>query len=334
MNSHVPVTVLMSVWNGEEFVEEAVDSILAQTFGDFEFLIVDDCSDDGTPRVLADAAVRDARIRVVRNDKNLGLTRSLNRGLALARGQYVARIDADDYAYPSRLEKQIAFMKSHDEIGVSGAEMELVDAQGRLRGRHGMPRTHDLIALWLACGHNPIAHPAAFMRLALVRQVGGYDASLPRAQDYDLWCRLLGVTRFANLPDVLVRFGYHDNRISALHAAEQIACGKRALSRLMDKLLGRRLEADMLSALLDFAGNEALPLTVPMDAVLPVVREIAAQLLSQKIVSTEGTREIEAYIEHRATVERPVPPSADSPPVKQPNKLALFLERFFGTRTH
>jgi glycosyltransferase involved in cell wall biosynthesis len=127
------VTVLLCVWNGEPHLKAAVDSILAQTFHDFEFLIIDDASTDGTPKFLA--SLTDPRVRVVRNETNLGLTRSLNRGLKLARGELIARQDADDWSTPDRLELQLPFLRANPPVVAVGAQAQLIDGNGGDLGR-------------------------------------------------------------------------------------------------------------------------------------------------------------------------------------------------------
>ncbi len=133
------VSVLMSVYNGERFLRDSVESILGQTFTDFEFLILDDGSTDSTCEILEEYANKDARIVLVRNDRNLGLTRSLNKGLRLVRGEYLARQDADDISLPKRLEMQVKFLDAHPEVGVVGSALEIIDENGNTipYGKHG-----------------------------------------------------------------------------------------------------------------------------------------------------------------------------------------------------
>jgi len=131
------VTVLMPVYNGERYLNEAVDSILGQTFTDFEFLIIDDASTDKTPEILR--SYDDPRIRVVTNEENLGLSKSLNKGLALARGEFIARMDADDVSYPYRLQVQHEFMTQHPGAGVIGSWAEYIDRKGEIVHRYRAP---------------------------------------------------------------------------------------------------------------------------------------------------------------------------------------------------
>ena len=218
------VSVLMAVRDGAPWVAEAVASVLGQTAGDLELIVIDDGSTDATPELLA--RVRDARLRVDRRAA-AGLTPSLNRGLALARAPLVARLDADDLALPERLARQGAFLAAHPEVGLLGGGVRELDADGREVAVR-VPPTLDAPLRAALIRRNPFAHSAVMVRRALVERVGGYDESVPVAQDYDLWMRLSRVTRLASLPEVVVVRRLLPARVSAtrddarLHAEARI----------------------------------------------------------------------------------------------------------------
>ena len=198
------VTVLMAVFNGERYVREAIESILGQTFGDFELLIVNDGSTDGTPAILD--SYQDPRVRVIHNEHNLGLSRSLNKGFAHARGRYIARMDADDISERDRLEQQVAFLMRHPEVVVVGSWYRIVDHDGRQVGQRWVPCT-DVEIRWTLEFCSPFAHSAVMIpRHVLAGEVGPYDESLVYAMDYDLWTRLAVRGRLANLDRFLVRW--------------------------------------------------------------------------------------------------------------------------------
>jgi hypothetical protein len=203
MRANPRVTVLMTVFNGERHLREAIDSVIGQTFGDFELLVVDDGSTDGTAALLD--AVSDPRVRVTRNDENLGLTPSLNRGLALARGALVARHDADDVSEPERLARQVAFLDANPEVALVGAWYRKIDDAGASLGERTLPMDHDRIRLALNF-YCPFVHSAAAFRASVVREMGGYDEAFVYAQDYDLWSRLAVAHRVANVGEPLVRY--------------------------------------------------------------------------------------------------------------------------------
>ncbi|HEX6085802.1 MAG TPA: glycosyltransferase family A protein [Thermoanaerobaculia bacterium] len=203
------VAVLLAVCNGEPHLGAAIRSVLRQTFRDFELLVVDDASSDGSPATLA--SFRDPRLRVVRNEENLGLTRSLNRGLALTESEYVARLDADDLAFPERLAQQVSFLDEHPEIGIVGSQGIAIDARGRRLSRvawwhREWQRPRDGAAFdWYRMFDTPLIHSSVMYRRTLVRdELDGYDESFILSQDAELWLRAARRTRMANLDAPLV----------------------------------------------------------------------------------------------------------------------------------
>jgi glycosyltransferase involved in cell wall biosynthesis len=201
------VSVLMSVFNGAPFVIEAVASVLAQTERDLELIVVDDGSTDATPDLLA--AVVDPRLRVHRQAR-AGLTRALNLALGLAGGGLVARLDADDVALPERLARQRVFLAAHPEIGLLGTAAREVEPDGT-PVRVVQPPAADAAIRRALIRANPFVHSSVMLRRELLVRAGGYDETLAVAQDYELWMRLAGLTRLANLTEVLVlrRLGTH-----------------------------------------------------------------------------------------------------------------------------
>lgn len=237
MNAHrgQKVTVLMSVYNGESYLNEAIDSILAQTFTDFEFLIIDDASTDRTPEILL--SYGDSRVRIVTNEENLGLTKSLNKGLALARGEYIARMDADDISVPERLEKQVFFLERNPDVGVLGANVQYIDEFGNPSQIIIWPQRDSLIK-WQLCFMNPIAHPSVIVRRKLLMDSGGYNEEIIFAQDYDLWVRLSPRTHFENYRDILLYLRKTNENISFTKYNEQKMfshlISKRAINNIVD----------------------------------------------------------------------------------------------------
>ncbi|HPD13481.1 MAG TPA: glycosyltransferase [Planctomycetota bacterium] len=268
------VTVLMSVHNGEAFLRQAVDSILAQTFRDFEFLIVDDGSTDGTGAILR--SYSDPRVVVVRNDRCLTLPVSLNRGLRAARAPLVARADADDVYVPTRLARQVSYMERSQQIGASSAAFWTTDEKGGILERHSPPCRDEqirLMLLWTAC----LSHPLAIFRRELVLTFGGYDERFWVAQDYDLWARLRDHTIFGNLSAPLMRHRSHPRSSAATRGLAGRELGCSVSRRLMSRYLGRELggpEAAGLRWLLCGHG--------PIKAdLLPLVLSLLAELLLQ-----------------------------------------------------
>jgi len=206
------VTVLMSVYNGEDFLAKAIESILGQTFKDFEFLIINDGSRDKSSEIAGKFAQADRRIRLIEQD-NKGLVAALNRGLEEARGTLIARIDADDIAYPNRLEKQVAHMGENPEVIASGSAITLIDTQGQIIRQIKYPVSTEAVRKQMIDG-SKLAHPAVMMRRAVVLKVGAYREVCRPADDYDLWLRLLEVGEIDNLKEPLLYYRQHDNKMS------------------------------------------------------------------------------------------------------------------------
>jgi glycosyltransferase involved in cell wall biosynthesis len=215
------VTVLLAVHDGEDYLREALDSVLAQTFTDFELLVVDDGSGDRTPEILA--AIRDERLRVLRNEANVGQVPSLNRGLREARGEYVARLDHDDWCRPDRLERQVALLDAEPRVAVVGSWATVVVEDGHPVG-HVRQRLGDRVEFvyWTLVGWVRIPHPSATFRRQAVLDVGGYDEALGPAEDQDLLRRLaLHGFDARVVEEELIRYRLHERQLSRIHQERQ-----------------------------------------------------------------------------------------------------------------
>ena len=200
------ITVLMPVYNGSPYLPDAIESILAQTFFNFELVAIDDASTDRSAAILAAYGEKDGRIRFFRNDENQGLIATLNRGLDLARGEYVARMDQDDVSLPQRLERQIAFMENHPDVGVCGT---WVRTMGERDETWAYPSGSDEIKCSFVF-ESVLAHPSAMLRRSHFGAGGfRYDEGFSHAEDYALWARCAKVMEFANIPEVLVEYRIH-----------------------------------------------------------------------------------------------------------------------------
>ena len=236
------VSVVMAVHDGARWVREGVGSLLAQTFADFELLVVDDGSTDDTAERLRE--IRDPRLRVLRNGRNLGLAASLNRGIAEARGELVARQDVDDRSAPHRLARQVAFMDAHPDVALVGCWYTEIDADGAPLAAHRLPTEHADI-LWALHLYSPFVHSAVLWRRVPVRDaVGGYDERLAYSMDFDLWRRIADRFPVANLPEPLLDLRVHDTSMTATY-------GERASE-------GRRLRAQRAAHVLAWPADDAL----------------------------------------------------------------------------
>lgn len=245
-----PLSVAMSVYNGERFLESAIASVLAQDFADFEFLIVDDGSTDSTPEILAAFAARDARVRPLVRE-NRGLVASLNQLLDMARAPLVARMDADDLAVPTRFSTQIAYLAEHPEVGVLGSWTTDIDEFGQpcAAGPEDHPVTHEEFLHNVAHGGPLLAHPTVMYRRDVVLAVGGYHKAFRHCEDFDLWLRLAGRTRIANLPQRLLRYRHYAGQVSQRHALEQQIGVAVARAAQEERAAGRPDPTETLEAL-------------------------------------------------------------------------------------
>lgn len=223
------VTVLMSVYNGRAYLAEAVQSILDQTFSDFEFLIIDDGSTEPVEEVVS--TFSDPRIRFV-SQENIGLTRALNRGLALGRGELVARMDADDLSVPTRLESQVGEMATNENMDLVGCFFDVVDNRGAPI-EHKEPFVDPIYRLWRLQFHNNYGHGSVMLRKRAVIEAGMYDESLRYAQDYDLWSRLSGKSNTKIIPEALYRYRLVDkgDQASVRNYDAQLATAIRISNR-------------------------------------------------------------------------------------------------------
>ncbi len=222
------VSVILPVHNGLPFLEAAVESVLGQTFADFELISIDDGSSDASASVLDSFATRDARIRVVRQ-ANLGLIKTLNRGIELATAPLVARMDADDVCEPSRLRVQVEFMNANPNVVLLGGAYLLIDDASRPI-RTMRPATDDR-TLQEQCllGTQPICHPLAMIRSAALKQIGGYDKQYVAAEDLDLFLRLGEIGQLACVNDVLLRYRQHAGSVSERKQTLQLDNQRRAV---------------------------------------------------------------------------------------------------------
>ena len=200
-------TVLMTVYNGMPYLPLAIESILSQTYGDFEFLIVNDCSTDDSRKIIL--GYDDPRIRLIDNDENLGQTRSLNRGLEHTRTTLVARMDADDISHKNRMEKQVEYLKTHPDVVAVGTNLRTIDPDGRYIGSFSFPE-QDLTLRWMQMFTCPVSCGAVMFKTGIIRdEFGGFNPSIRYAQDWELWSRVLPNYRLANVQDFLLDVREH-----------------------------------------------------------------------------------------------------------------------------
>jgi hypothetical protein len=229
------VSVILPVHDGERHLGAAIESILAQTYRDFELIVIDDGSTDRSLEITRSFA--DPRVRVLENPTNLGLPVSLNRALERCEGTYVARHDADDVSKPARLARQVSFLDGAPEVGLVGTWYTEIDAEGRTLGNRRLPCDH-LSLRWALQFYSPFVHGSVMFRRKAVETVGPYSETFPTSQDYELWLRIASRFEIANLPDRLLRLRVHSGSLTA-------KVGSRAA-------YGHRMRVEQVAELLDW----------------------------------------------------------------------------------
>ena len=226
------ISVIMSTYNNEETILDATNSILDQEYPYFELLIVNDYSNDGTQKKLS--PITDPRLKIINNNKNLGLTLSLNKAISLSTGRFIARQDADDISMPDRLKKQLAFMESHPEVAVLGTGRATLDKQGKVLSSYLLqkkPQYTDLLK------KNCFVHGSVMMRREVLEDLGMYNEDFRYTQDYELWLRISKKYHMMNIQEPLYGVRRHSNRVTLT----------RLPQALLYKLLAKNMSLEQLS---------------------------------------------------------------------------------------
>lgn len=269
------VSILMAAFNAGNYLEEAVESLLCQTFGDFELILVDDASKDRTAELTERFSARDSRVTIIRNEANLGLVGSLNRGLEHCRAELIARADADDVFHPQRLQDQFSYLHRHPEVGVVGSAVSFIDKIGMpvKRVLWDFPlgaddiRVHSLLGcrLW---------HTAVMFRKSLVEQVGGYRYEMKGGpEDYDLWASLFPKTKLVNLATSLAKVRLHNESTTATWKnGFEMYC--EIARRLQSQYLQRALDINETRDVVSLCGCDGDMKTIDVDRGLSLCREL------------------------------------------------------------
>lgn len=222
----------MPVYNGEKYLKEAIESILNQTFRNFEFLVIDDGSTDNSAKIIR--SFNDARIRLERNETNLGLIKTLNKGLMLSKGKYIARMDCDDISLPKRLATQVNFMEKNPEIGVCGSWVKIIGLKKSFINRY--PKTDVLSRAYLLF-NTPFAHPAVIIRKEVFEKHDlEYSENYKHAEDYELWSRIVDYTKISNIPKVLLHYRIHPESVSKKNSSTQVENSNKVRLGLLNQL--------------------------------------------------------------------------------------------------
>lgn len=272
------VSVVMTVYNGERYLAEAIASVLGQTYADFELIIVDDGSTDGSARIIEEYAERDSRIQFIPLSQNEGKASACNYGIEAAGGHYIAAMDHDDICLPDRLRKQTNYLDAHPRIGVIGGNIQVVDQDLKFRFESKLPLEHALIA-WGLFFSPSIPGTLAMARRDLLMAVGGYRSGHWTVEDTELWSRLIAETRFTNLPDILMLYRRH-----------------RGSTTIADKGLWRSAGVALRKLMLERLWGEAPEITLDLFK-RAWRREKIMRRAERKLLRAEMMRLIDSFLE-------------------------------------
>lgn len=228
------VSVLMPVYNGMPYLPLAIESLRNQTYTHFELLVVNDCSTDATRKYLD--SLTDTRVRVIHLPRNLGVTGALQTGLQAVRGAFIARLDADDRAYPQRLQRQVKFMKENPFVGLLASTADAINERGDLISYATTRQKSELELRWELLFKNPIIHSTVMMRTEVLNS-HHLNYSKPHAEDYDLWVRMAAITRIHQMPEALVQYRVNTNSWTYTKLNEQNEGGNEVSNYAIKQLL-------------------------------------------------------------------------------------------------
>ena len=243
MNKEPKISLIMSVYNGEDYLTEAIESVLNQTFKDFELIVINDCSTDKTPQILKSFEEKDERVKVHTNEVNLRLPSSLNKAISYAQGKYIARMDADDICLPDRLQKQYDFMEANPHISLSSCRfMTLKNGVVSSGGCGGKSDNESVKALLLVT--NPILHPGIIANADVIRSLL-YDKTFTCTEDMELWTRfVMAGYNVEIMPEYLMIYRLHDKQITETTREKQyrevIEIQKRYYAKFLEKMNGEQ----------------------------------------------------------------------------------------------
>lgn len=266
------VTVLMPIYNGEAFVRDAVESILTQTYRNFELLVVDDGSTDATLNIVR--SYDDDRLRVLQNAQNLGLPAALNVGVRAARGALIARQDVDDISYPDRLKRQVAFLDANPAVVVLGTQFVSLNERGRRRPLHLWMKCRSALGIrWQLMFENAFVHSSVmFRRDVVLTQFDGYDERFPACEDVDLWARVARRYPLRNLPEFLMAYRGRTASVSGTYSVVSLKKGRDVYAAYAADTVGLDPVAEEgLDTLMQGMSPRVYP---PLDSLRPVVRWI------------------------------------------------------------
>ena len=291
------ISVIMPAYNAEKYIKKAIDSILEQTFGDFELIILNDASKDASEQIIL--SYTDARIVYVKNEKNLGVAGTLNRGLEMVRGEYIARMDADDIALPDRLKKQAALLDGDPSLVACGTQLESFCDDAEIATGFHFPVTKEEAGAMLVL-HPSVAHPTVMMRASVLQQNNlNYDLRYEGTEDFALWWELSKYGTIVSMNEVLLRYRIHAAQATKTASPERIAVFRKFAAKRLEDL---GVSTEMADALFDYTCNTYCPATQQeVKAFIAMLKEILTSKIAlsrfdgkamQKLLCTCAMRSI------------------------------------------
>jgi glycosyltransferase involved in cell wall biosynthesis len=290
MPSDPKISVVMPAYNAAAFVDEAVGSILGQTFRDFEFIIIDDGSTDATASILKRYAALDGRIRL-HHQENLGLIAALNRGCRLARGEYIARMDADDISLPRRLERQLEYVERHPPIGIVGTWIYNIDGNGAVK-RAWRPPTKPKVLEWTHFFGVCVSHPTVLMRRRVLENLGFYRDGTAHVEDVDLWLRASSITAFGNVPEILFKYRTWEESVSHTHRRRARESHVRLLAAFIKDFLGVEPPAETVAGLRQTRAGPAFESLRQIRMTAAMIRQLYDAFVKKNHLTPQERREI------------------------------------------
>lgn len=287
------ISAILPVYNGEDHLKECIDSVLNQTFTNFEFIIVDDASTDSTPQILAKYSNKDERIKIITNPVNQKQTISANTACKNAGGRYLARMDADDVALPTRFEKQCEFLGANQEIGMVGSWTDTISETGKIIGQWRTAYEPGMLNWNLLFGTS-FAHSSVMMRKNIVEQAGLYQS--PEAEDYDLWSRISRIAKVANLPEVLQQKRVWSGQLALKVPTETRDCVLQIMQKNINHLLNSsNLDLDMIRNIRKVSDRTPI---IQDSQLISDIRKILLQLYDKYLCKFDLTKSEKKKVAH------------------------------------
>lgn len=307
------ISVIMATYNNAKYISKTVDSILNQSFTDFEFIIINDCSKDNTFKILS--RYDDKRIKIINNKKNLGLYKSLNIGFNNSSGDFIARIDADDIAFPNRLQVQYDYLKCNPSIGLVGCNYYEINSKGDKISDLIKFHHEPIIIKWRMCFENPVPSPVLFKR-SIYLTVGGFDERSKVGMDYDFFSKVAKIDKISNIQEPIMYWRVHANSISSSQREFQLKNAKDVSRNYVNDALNKKITVKEIECLWNRDTQ------VYSSVKFSILYKFFKKILSEKKWSIEEKNILKRYVINYLIFHFKIH-------IKQPLVIALILKTLF-----